>query len=137
MIRTFTRRCCPRFTNCHLLMCNCLPMPYNTCIFMVSGLIEGILSLLLKLVNPRHCINQPIYQCIGRTVVTLLPNLSSNYIIGSLTPSTRKFSREKLNGQNYSSWSQSIKMFLKDRHQLSFLTGEILHPPPGDSLERF
>ncbi|KAL4010963.1 hypothetical protein IC575_028005 [Cucumis melo] len=65
-----------------------------------------------------------------------VPNSRSNYISGSLGSSTGNFSGEKLNGQNYFSWSQSIKMFLEGRHQFGFLTRETVRPPPGDALER-
>ncbi|KAL4016805.1 hypothetical protein IC575_024462 [Cucumis melo] len=72
----------------------------------------------------------------SKNPVTSFPNLSSYYITSSLGSSTRNFSGEKLNGQNYFSWSQSIKMFLEGRHQFGFLTGETVRPPPGDALER-
>uniref|UniRef100_A0A9I9EM90 Retrotransposon Copia-like N-terminal domain-containing protein n=1 Tax=Cucumis melo TaxID=3656 RepID=A0A9I9EM90_CUCME len=68
--------------------------------------------------------------------ITSFPNLPSNYITGSLGSFTGNFSGEKLNGQNYFSWSQSVKMFLEGRHQFSFLTGETIRPPSGDALER-
>ncbi|KAL0550200.1 hypothetical protein IC582_014704 [Cucumis melo] len=71
----------------------------------------------------------PMY---SKNPVTSFPNLQSNYITGSLG----NFSGEKLNGQNYFSWSQSIKMFLEGRHQFGFLTGETIRPSPGDALER-
>ncbi|KAA0048322.1 hypothetical protein E5676_scaffold25G00280 [Cucumis melo var. makuwa] len=71
----------------------------------------------------------------SKNLVTLFPNLPSNYITGSLGSSTGNFSGEKLNGQNYFSWSQSIKMFLEGRHQFDFLTGETVHAPPRDALE--
>ncbi|KAL0536299.1 hypothetical protein IC582_025242 [Cucumis melo] len=72
----------------------------------------------------------------SKNPVTLFPNSQSNYITGSLGSSTGNFSGEKLNGQNYFSWSQSIKMFLEGRYQFGFLTGETVRPPPGDALER-
>ncbi|KAL0556856.1 hypothetical protein IC582_005373 [Cucumis melo] len=72
----------------------------------------------------------------SKNPVTSFPNLLSNYITGSLGSSTGNFSGEKLNGQNYFSWSQSIKMFLEGRHQFGFLIGEIVRPPPRDALER-
>ncbi|TYK11079.1 Beta-galactosidase [Cucumis melo var. makuwa] len=75
----------------------------------------------------------PMY---SKNPVTSFPNSQSNYITGSLGSSTGNFSGEKLNGQNYFSWSQSIKMFLEGRYQFGFLTGEIVRPPPGDALER-
>ncbi|KAL4025768.1 hypothetical protein IC575_014173 [Cucumis melo] len=68
----------------------------------------------------------------SKNSVTSFPNLQSNYITGSLG----NFSGEKLNGQNYFSWSQSIKMFLKGRHQFDFLTGETVRPSPEGALER-
>ncbi|KAA0025328.1 cysteine-rich RLK RECEPTOR-like protein kinase [Cucumis melo var. makuwa] len=71
----------------------------------------------------------PMY---SKNPVTSFPNSQSNYM-GS---STGNFSGEKLNGQNYFSWSQSIKMFLEGRYQFGFLTGETVRPPPGDALER-
>ncbi|KAA0059996.1 putative tRNA pseudouridine synthase [Cucumis melo var. makuwa] len=71
----------------------------------------------------------PMY---SKNPVTSFPNLQSNYTTGSLG----NFSGEKLNGQNYFSWSQSIKMFLEGRHQFGFLTGETVRPSPGDALER-
>jgi len=46
-------------------------------------------------------------------------------------------SGEKWNGNNYFSWSQSVKMVLEGRHKFSFLTGEIPRPPPGDPQERY
>ncbi|KAA0057570.1 uncharacterized protein E5676_scaffold411G002330 [Cucumis melo var. makuwa] len=72
----------------------------------------------------------------SKNPVTSFSNLPSNYITGSLGSSTGNFSSEKLNGQNYFSWSQSIKIFLEGRHQFGFLTGEIIRPSPGDALER-
>ncbi|KAL0545260.1 hypothetical protein IC582_020410 [Cucumis melo] len=75
----------------------------------------------------------PIY---SKNPVTSFPNSPSNYINGSLDSSTGKFPGEKLNWQNYFSWSQSVKMFLKGRHQFNFLTGETIRPPPGDALKR-
>ncbi|TYK31681.1 UBN2_3 domain-containing protein [Cucumis melo var. makuwa] len=75
----------------------------------------------------------PMY---SKNSVTSFPNSQSNYITGSLGSSTGNFSGEKLNGQNYFSWSQSIKMFLEGRYQFGFLTGETVRPPPGDALER-
>uniref|UniRef100_A0A9I9E5X4 Retrotransposon Copia-like N-terminal domain-containing protein n=1 Tax=Cucumis melo TaxID=3656 RepID=A0A9I9E5X4_CUCME len=75
----------------------------------------------------------PMY---SKNPVTSFPNSQSNYITGSLGSSTGNFSGEKLNGQNYFSWSQSIKMFLEGRYQFGFLTGETVRPPPGDALER-
>ncbi|KAA0052293.1 LRR receptor-like serine/threonine-protein kinase FEI 2 isoform X1 [Cucumis melo var. makuwa] len=78
-------------------------------------------------------IELPMY---SKNPVTSFPNLPSNYITGSLDSSTGNFFGEKLNGQNYFSWSQSIKMFLEGRHQFGFLTGETVRPPPGDALER-
>ena len=63
----------------------------------------------------------PMY---SKNPVTLLPTLSSNYITSSLAPSTGVFLGEKLNGQNYFSWSQSVKMFLEGRHQFSFFDKE-------------
>uniref|UniRef100_A0A9I9EMW7 Retrotransposon Copia-like N-terminal domain-containing protein n=1 Tax=Cucumis melo TaxID=3656 RepID=A0A9I9EMW7_CUCME len=74
----------------------------------------------------------PMY---SKNPVTSFPNLPSNYIIGSLGSTIGNFSSEKLNGQNYFSGSQSIKMFLEGRHQFGFLTGETVRPPPGDALE--
>ncbi|KAL0536840.1 hypothetical protein IC582_025803 [Cucumis melo] len=68
--------------------------------------------------------------------VTSFPNLPLNYITGSLGSSTGNFLGEKLNGQNYFSWSQSIKMFLEGRHQFGFLIGETVRLSPGDALER-
>ncbi|KAL0554132.1 hypothetical protein IC582_008046 [Cucumis melo] len=68
----------------------------------------------------------------SKNPVTSFPNLQSNYITGSLG----NFSDEKLNGQNYFSRSQSIKMFLEGRHQFGFLTGETVRSSPGDALER-
>ncbi|KAL0553894.1 hypothetical protein IC582_007798 [Cucumis melo] len=68
----------------------------------------------------------------SKNPITSFPNLQSNYITGSLG----NFSSEKLNGQNYFSWSQSIRMFLEGRHQFSFLTGETVRPSPRDALER-
>ena len=58
------------------------------------------------------------------TFSTLLHALSSNYITSSLAPSTGVFLGEKLNGQNYFSWSQSVKMFLEGRHQFSVIDKE-------------
>ena len=75
----------------------------------------------------------PMY---SKNPITSFPNLLSNYITGSLGSSTENFSGEKLNGQNYFSWSQSIKMFLEGRHQFDFLTGGTVRPLPGDALER-
>ncbi|KAL4016826.1 hypothetical protein IC575_024484 [Cucumis melo] len=72
----------------------------------------------------------------SKNPVTSFPNLPSNYITGSLGSSTGNFSGEKLNGQNYFSWSQSIKMFLEGRHQFGFLTKETVRPSPRDVLER-
>ena len=72
----------------------------------------------------------------SKNSVTLFPNLPSNYITSCLESSTRNFPCEKLNGQNYFSWSQSVKMFLEGHHQFGFLTGETVRPPPGDTLER-
>ncbi|KAA0065740.1 DNA-directed RNA polymerases I and III subunit RPAC1 [Cucumis melo var. makuwa] len=73
----------------------------------------------------------------SKSPITSFPNLSSNYITSSMTTSTTVFLGEKLNGQNYFSWSQSIKMFLEGRQQFGFLTGEILRPSLGDAQERF
>ncbi|KAL0561523.1 hypothetical protein IC582_001953 [Cucumis melo] len=75
----------------------------------------------------------PMY---SKNPVTSFRNLPSNYITDSLGSSTGDFSGEKLNGQNYFSWSQSIKMFLEGRHQFGFLYRETVRPPPGDALER-
>ncbi|KAL4011238.1 hypothetical protein IC575_028290 [Cucumis melo] len=72
----------------------------------------------------------------SKNPVTSFLNLPSNYITSSLSLSSGNFSGEKLNGQNYFRWSQSIKMFLEGRHQFGFLTGESVRPPPGDALER-
>uniref|UniRef100_A0A9I9E6Y4 UBN2_3 domain-containing protein n=1 Tax=Cucumis melo TaxID=3656 RepID=A0A9I9E6Y4_CUCME len=72
----------------------------------------------------------------SKNPVTSFPNSKSNYITGSLGSSTGNFSGEKLNGQNYFSCSQSIKMFLEGRYQFGFLTGETIRPPLGDALER-
>ncbi|KAA0033554.1 UBN2_3 domain-containing protein [Cucumis melo var. makuwa] len=44
---------------------------------------------------------------------------------------------EKLNGSNYFSWSQSVKMILEERHRFGLPTGEIPCPPLRDSQERF
>uniref|UniRef100_A0A9I9EA31 Retrotransposon Copia-like N-terminal domain-containing protein n=1 Tax=Cucumis melo TaxID=3656 RepID=A0A9I9EA31_CUCME len=78
-------------------------------------------------------IELPMY---SKNLVTSFPNLPSNYITGSLGSSTGNFSSEKLNGQNYFSWSQSIKMFLEGRHQFGFLTRETVRSSPGDALKR-
>lgn len=43
---------------------------------------------------------------------------------------------EKLNDQNYFSWSQSVKMALEGRHKFGYLTVEIPKPRPGDSQKR-
>ncbi|KAL0561693.1 hypothetical protein IC582_002133 [Cucumis melo] len=75
----------------------------------------------------------PMY---SKNPVTSFSNLPSNYITGFLGSSTGNFLGEKLNGQNYFSWSQSIKMFLEGCHQFDFLTGETVRPPIGDALER-
>ncbi|KAL0554473.1 hypothetical protein IC582_008395 [Cucumis melo] len=75
----------------------------------------------------------PMY---SKNPITSFLNLPSNYITGSLGSSTGNFSGEKLNGQNYFSWSQSINMFLEGRYQFGFLTGETIRPSPGDALER-
>lgn len=69
-----------------------------------------------------------------KDLVTSFSNLSSNYISGSIAPFIGNFPEEKLNGQNYFSWSQSIKMFLEDHHQFGFLRRETISPPPDDAL---
>uniref|UniRef100_A0A9I9E9X8 Kirola-like n=1 Tax=Cucumis melo TaxID=3656 RepID=A0A9I9E9X8_CUCME len=63
----------------------------------------------------------PMY---SKNSITSFPNLLSNYITGSLGSYIGNFSGEKLNEQNYFSWSQSVKMFLEGHHQFDFLTGE-------------
>ncbi|KAA0067418.1 tRNA modification GTPase MnmE [Cucumis melo var. makuwa] len=71
------------------------------------------------------------------------PRIHSTFEVGeSLTHSnsnlpTSSSSGAKLNDNNYFSWSQSVKMVLEGRHKFSFLTGEILRPPPGDPQERY
>lgn len=64
--------------------------------------------------------------------VTLFPTLSFTYVSNSMTQSTRIFMGEKLNGHNYFSWYQSVKMILEGRHKFGFLSREIPHPQPGD-----
>ncbi|TYK27008.1 uncharacterized protein E5676_scaffold901G00150 [Cucumis melo var. makuwa] len=50
----------------------------------------------------------------------------------SVLPTAYHFSGDKLNDNNYFSWSQSVKMVLKGRCKFGFLTEEIPRPPPGD-----
>ncbi|TYK16451.1 putative mitochondrial protein [Cucumis melo var. makuwa] len=76
--------------------------------------------------------NLPMY---SKNSITSLLNLSSIYIIAFLAPSIGIFPGEKLNDQNYFSWSQSIKMFLEDCHQFGFLTEETVRPPPATAKD--
>ncbi|KAA0031796.1 reverse transcriptase [Cucumis melo var. makuwa] len=48
-------------------------------------------------------------------------SLSSSYMSNIVAQSAGYFSEEKLNGQNYLSWSQSIKMILEGWHKFGFL----------------
>ncbi|KAA0041844.1 cleavage stimulation factor subunit 77 isoform X2 [Cucumis melo var. makuwa] len=61
---------------------------------------------------------------------TDLPMYSKNPLTSFPNLSSGAFPREKLNGQNYFSWSQLIKMFLDGRHQFDFLTGRLSFPYP-------
>ena len=70
--------------------------------------------------------------------ITSLPTLSSSYVTNTVAQSTAyHFSEDKLNSNNYFSWSQSVKMVLEGRHKFGFLTGEIPRPPPSDPQERY
>ena len=55
----------------------------------------------------------------------------------TVTQSTGYFSGEKLNGNNYFSWSQLVNMVLEGRHKFDFLTREMPRPSPGDPQERY
>ena len=67
--------------------------------------------------------------------ITLFPNLSSNYnwLFGIVYS---KFSKWEIKWAKLFSWSQSANMFLKGCNQFGFLTGEIVCPPLGDTLEQ-
>ena len=70
--------------------------------------------------------------------VTSFPILSSLYVTNTVAQSTAyHLSRDKLNDNNYFSWSQLVKMVLKGRHKFGFLVREIPYPPPGDPQERY
>ena len=70
--------------------------------------------------------------------VNSFPNVSSPYVTNTVAQSSMyHLSGEKLNGNNYFSWSQSVKMVLEGRQKFSFLTGEIPRPLPGDPHERY
>ena len=70
--------------------------------------------------------------------VTIYPILTTApHMSGQMGNSTGLIVGEKLNGQNYFSWSQSVKMVLEGRHKFGYLTGEIPKPRPGNPQERF
>ncbi|TYK02021.1 Beta-galactosidase [Cucumis melo var. makuwa] len=76
----------------------------------------------------------PMY---SKNPVTSFPTLSSPYVANIVPQSIAySFSGDKLNDNNYFSWSQSVKMVLEGQHKFNFLTGEIPRPPPGDPQER-
>uniref|UniRef100_A0A9I9EGF9 Retrotransposon Copia-like N-terminal domain-containing protein n=1 Tax=Cucumis melo TaxID=3656 RepID=A0A9I9EGF9_CUCME len=62
----------------------------------------------------------------SKKAVTLVPTLSSSYATHKVARSTGYFSREKLNGNNYFSWSLLAKMVLEGRHKFGFLIGKYL-----------
>ncbi|KAA0048808.1 kirola-like [Cucumis melo var. makuwa] len=70
--------------------------------------------------------------------VISFPTLSSPYVTNTVALSTAyHFSGDKLNDNNYFSWSQSVKMVLEGRHKFGFLIGEIPCSPPDDPQERY
>ncbi|XP_038875911.1 uncharacterized protein LOC120068266 [Benincasa hispida] len=76
----------------------------------------------------------PIY---SENPITVFPTLpTANLLTSTLGNSAGMIIGEKLNGQNYFSWSQTIKMVLEGRHRFGYLTREILQPSPGDPQER-
>ena len=82
--------------------------------------------------SPSIPTNLPMY---FKNPITSFPNLSSTYISGSVAQNKGVFAREKLNGQNYFSWSHFVKMILKGHCKFGFLTEEVPRPPPSDSQE--
>ncbi|KAA0050773.1 reverse transcriptase [Cucumis melo var. makuwa] len=66
-------------------------------------------------------------------LITSFPTLTTtDYLFGSVGV----IGGEKLNGQNYFSRSQSIKMALKGRHKFWYPAGEVSRPRPRDLQER-
>ena len=69
--------------------------------------------------------------------VTAFPTLTlAPYLSEPMENSTRLIVGEKLNGQNYFSWSQSVKMMLEGHHKFGYLTSEIPKPRPVNPQER-
>ena len=79
-------------------------------------------------------LTSPVYY---KNLVTLLLALSSSYVSNLVAQFTRYFPREKLNGQHYFSWFQSIKLTLEGCNKFGFLTGKIPRPTPGDPQEQY
>ena len=95
----------------------------------LEGLRQQIAALEATLGTTSN-ISVPMY---SENPVNSFPNLFSPYVTNTVTQSSvHHLSEEKLNDNNYFSWSQSIKMVLEGRHKFSFLIGEIPRPPPGD-----
>lgn len=77
--------------------------------------------------------NLPMY---SKNPVSSFPNLSSTYVSSSVVQTIGIFVGEKLNGQNYYLWSQTVKMILEGCHKFGFLIEEISRPPPSGPQER-
>ncbi|KAA0035164.1 kirola-like [Cucumis melo var. makuwa] len=81
--------------------------------------------------TPSHGLYTPL-PMYSENVVSAFPTLSSSYATNTMAQSTRYFSREKSNDNNYFSWYQSVKMVLEGRYKFGFLTGKIPRPPPNN-----
>ena len=68
--------------------------------------------------------------------LTSFPSITmANYLSSSMGNSTGVIGGEKLNGQYYFSWSQSIKMALEGHYKFNYLTEEVTRPL-RENLER-
>ncbi|KAA0041479.1 UBN2_3 domain-containing protein [Cucumis melo var. makuwa] len=95
--------------------------PIHTTLFFIHGMTSNT--------------SVPMY---SENPITSFPTLSSPYVTNTMAQSTAyHFSGDKLNGNNYFSWSQSVKMVLEGRHKFGFMIGEIPRPPPSDPQERY
>ncbi|KAA0044662.1 UBN2_3 domain-containing protein [Cucumis melo var. makuwa] len=69
--------------------------------------------------------------------VTIFPTLTAtNYLLGFIGNSIGVIRGEKLNGHNYFSWPQFIKMALEGHHEFGYPIAEMPRPRPKDPQER-